>query len=115
VQTLESAPNMSTEQKTLLAKAFDKGRSLSDLGASFDRSDSKTATNRQVSQAMNNWNVNRELGLQLHDQAARSLMAKGAISASASPASAQATMATYQQQYTQSYLNSEQACPPRPP
>ena len=109
-QTLEAAPNMTPEQKALLAKAFDKGRSLSDVSASFDRANSEVLEQRrQVSEAMTNWNVNRELGLQLQDQASRSQMAKGAISASASQASAQVTMAAYQQQYTQSYLGSQQA------
>ena len=111
-RTLESAAHMSPEQTTLLAKAFDKGRSLSDLGTPFARTDSQDLVKRQVSQAMTSWNVNRELGLQMRDQTSRSLMAKGAISASASQASAQVAMAAYQQQYTQSYLNSQQAVQP---
>ena len=79
VAALKSAQDMSQEQRSLLVKAFDKGRSLNDFDSSSVQADSSEMRRRQMSRAMANWNVNRELGFQFHDQASRSLMAKGAL------------------------------------
>lgn len=104
-EALGGAQAMSKEQKTLLNGAFQNGRPLAALVSDEAGRQPKITL---PSPAAAKWNVNREVGLQLHQQMSASMIAHGAISPSASPASAQVTMAAYQQQYTQSYIAGQQ-------